>query len=186
MAPPRDASATRARILDAAVQEFSAYGLSGARIDGIAAAADANKRAIYEHFGSKEQLFTATVDRVLATMSEAVPLTEDDLPGYAGRLFDYLVAHPHALRLSQWRILERPEAGPDDSGMYATKIEKMGAGAGSIGPTDLIVLVCGLATAWLTTPEDLLAAGGADHTSPARLRAHHDAVVEAARRVVSG
>ena len=52
-----DSAATRARLLDAAHSEFAERGLAGARVDRIAAAAQANKQAIYAYFGSKEQLF---------------------------------------------------------------------------------------------------------------------------------
>ena len=109
---PRDSSATRARILDAAIEEFAQHGLAGARIDRIAAAAEANKRSIYVYFASKEGLFGAALLRAMQELSQAVPLTEDDLPGYAGRFFDELLAHPQALRLSLWRMLERPGIGP--------------------------------------------------------------------------
>jgi AcrR family transcriptional regulator len=62
-----DAAATRSRLIEAAVREFAAYGLAGARVDRIAAAAAANKRAIYDYFRSKEGLFDAAVDRVTET-----------------------------------------------------------------------------------------------------------------------
>ncbi|MEM1388129.1 MAG: TetR/AcrR family transcriptional regulator [Pseudomonadota bacterium] len=58
----RDADATRARILDAAKQEFAKFGLAGARVDTIALQARANKRMIYHYFGSKEELFTAVLE----------------------------------------------------------------------------------------------------------------------------
>ncbi len=48
----RDAAATRARILAAAVGEFAEFGEAGARIDRIAEAAGANKRSIYVYFGN--------------------------------------------------------------------------------------------------------------------------------------
>ena len=92
----RDSAATRERILAAAVQEFSAFGLAGARIDRIADTATANKRSIYVYFESKELLFAAALHRVIGELTEAVPVTEDDLPGYAGRVFDHLVDHPEA------------------------------------------------------------------------------------------
>ena len=38
---PKDGSATRRRLLDAATAEFSARGIAGARVDRIAAAAEA-------------------------------------------------------------------------------------------------------------------------------------------------
>jgi AcrR family transcriptional regulator len=58
----RDADATKARILEAAKQEFARLGLGGARVDEIAEKARANKRMIYHYFGSKEELFTVVLE----------------------------------------------------------------------------------------------------------------------------
>jgi AcrR family transcriptional regulator len=182
---PRNSEATRARILDAASEEFSAYGLAGARIDRIAACATANKRSIYVYFESKEKLFDSALHHVLSKMIENVPLTEDDLPGYAGRLFDYHLAHPQGLRMNTWRQLERPASGPDAGDMYSNKIAAL-AGAGTnraIAPADLLVLINGLAYSWLMSPRDLIRADGSDPDSATRLAQHRAAIVEAARRM---
>ncbi|WP_295696535.1 TetR family transcriptional regulator [Lapillicoccus sp.] len=184
----QDSPATRARILAAAVEEFSAHGLAGARIDRIAEAAVANKSSIYVYFGNKEKLFAAAMDRVIGDLSDAVPLTEHDLPNYAGRMFDYVVDHPEALRMSMWRHLERPSAGPVVTELYERKLEAMASEAHPSGlpPMDLLVLVVGLSGAWLTSSRDLLAAEGGDPYSAERLATHRAAMVEAARRVVDG
>jgi AcrR family transcriptional regulator len=185
---PRDAAATRARILTAAVDEFATYGLAGARIDRIAEAAPANKRSLYMYFGDKEGLFDAALHHLTIELVTAVPLTEDDLPGYAGRMFDYHLKHPQAFRMSMWRQLERPGAGPNAGDVYAQKIQAMAraraaASGHPIPPADLLVLVIGLTVSWLLTPPDLLAADGTDPHSAARIAAHRAAVVEAARRL---
>ena len=60
------ASATRARILDAALAEFAAHGLAGARVDEIAARAGANKRMLYAYFGAKEDLWLAVLEAAYA------------------------------------------------------------------------------------------------------------------------
>ena len=60
------AAATRQRILDAALVEFAANGLAGARVDEIAARAGANKRMLYAHFGSKEELWLVVLERAYA------------------------------------------------------------------------------------------------------------------------
>lgn len=59
---------SRERILQAAIAEFSAKGLDGARVDRIAAISGANKNMIYHHFGSKENLFIAVLERVYETV----------------------------------------------------------------------------------------------------------------------
>lgn len=109
---PYDAAATRARLIEAAVSEFAARGLAGGRVDSIATLAASNKRAIYDYFGNKEGLFDAALKRVIGDLIDAVPLREDDLPSYAGELFDYLQARPEAVRMLAWRRLERPDIGP--------------------------------------------------------------------------
>ena len=55
---------TRARILDAALREFSALGMAGARMDQIAAAAGVNKALLYYHFDSKENLYAAALEMI--------------------------------------------------------------------------------------------------------------------------
>ncbi|WP_425826236.1 TetR family transcriptional regulator [Streptomyces fractus] len=100
-----DSAATKQRIVAAATAEFAAHGVAGARVDRIATAAKANKRAIYDYFGDKNKLFAVVLERRLAELAEAVPPSED-LPGYAERLFDYHRAHPEALRLVMWEALE--------------------------------------------------------------------------------
>jgi len=180
----RDSAATRTRILEAAIEEFSDFGLAGARIDRIAEAAAANKRSIYVYFESKEKLFDSALHHVLSKMIEEVPLTEGDLPGYAGRLFDYHLVQPQGFRMSTWRQLERPASGPDAGDMYAKKIAALARGAKRpIAPADLLVLINGLAYSWLLSPGDLLRADGSNPESAARLAQHRTAIVEAARRM---
>lgn len=181
----RDSAATRARILAAAVDEFATHGGAGARIDRIADTAEVNKRSIYVYFGSKDGLFDATLHHVITAMTQTVPLTEDDLPGYAGRLFDYLLEHPEGWRLSMWRQLERPGAGPDESGIFTEKIAAMhGEHAVDSGlpPTDVIALVMAMTVAWFINPVPLLTADGSDIRSPERIAVHRSSLVEAARR----
>jgi AcrR family transcriptional regulator len=67
----RGALATRQRILDAAVTEFAAHGLDGARIDRVAARAKANKRLIYAYVGNKQALWLAALERVYAIKRDA-------------------------------------------------------------------------------------------------------------------
>lgn len=187
---PRDANATRARILGAAVAEFSQWGLAGARIDRIADAAATNKRMIYVYFGDKDGLFEAALQSALGELIAAVPITEDDLPGYATRLFDHVVHRPDVWRLSMWRQLERPASGPQAGELYAQKVAAMRSAAGADGTVsglpavDLLVLVQAMAGAWLVSPADLLTADGSEPSSPERLAAHSRALGAAVRRLV--
>jgi TetR/AcrR family transcriptional regulator len=58
------ADQTRARILEAAVQEFSANGLAGARTEQIAEAAGVNKALLYYYFNNKQALYEAALETV--------------------------------------------------------------------------------------------------------------------------
>lgn len=57
----RDPEGTRREILDAAIEEFSANGLLGGRIDAIAERTRSTKRMIYYYFRSKEELYAAAL-----------------------------------------------------------------------------------------------------------------------------
>jgi AcrR family transcriptional regulator len=56
---------TRTRLLDAAAELFARHGIDGASVDAIADAAERTSGALYGHFGSKEGLLTALLDRWL-------------------------------------------------------------------------------------------------------------------------
>src|SRR5260370_16456918 len=68
---PRDPTRTRGAILEAATVEFARYGLGGARVNRIAAAAGANKRMLYYYFGDKERLFLTVLEGVYARIRSA-------------------------------------------------------------------------------------------------------------------
>ncbi|MEU3825421.1 TetR family transcriptional regulator [Streptomyces sp. SID161] len=180
---PRDSNATKARLLDAAFSEFAAYGIAGARVDRIAELAGANKRLIYAYFGNKEQLFDEVLRRAMEAGAESVPFDADDLPGYAGAIFDHLVARPDLMRLRLWKLLERPVAdGPVPEAVrrkYAqvADAQERGELAGGMEPGDLLTMVLAAAQAWFWAEE------GDRPWSPERLASHRAAVVEAARRI---
>ncbi|MBV9023746.1 MAG: TetR family transcriptional regulator [Streptomycetaceae bacterium] len=102
----RDASRTRAEILEVATQEFAQAGYTGARVDEIAARMRTTKRMIYYYFGSKEQLFTAVLEHVYAAIREQEQQLEAAglEPVQAVRrlvelTFDHHEAHPEFIRL---------------------------------------------------------------------------------------
>ena len=64
------AAETRARILDAALQEFSAHGLAGARTEQIASIAGVNKALLYYYFDSKENLYLAALEMIAAKIRD--------------------------------------------------------------------------------------------------------------------
>jgi AcrR family transcriptional regulator len=108
---PWDSQETRRRLLAAAITEFGAYGIAGARVDRIAAAAKANKQAIYAYFGSKDALFAAAFEDRIRDFHASVLFDEYDLAEYGGRMFDKFEDAPETLRLVLWYQVERA-AGP--------------------------------------------------------------------------
>ncbi|PWR04249.1 TetR/AcrR family transcriptional regulator [Meridianimarinicoccus roseus] len=57
----RNPEITRAAILQAALEEFSDVGLSGARVDKIAERAGVSKPMIYDYFGDKNAVYAAAL-----------------------------------------------------------------------------------------------------------------------------
>jgi AcrR family transcriptional regulator len=109
---PWDSQETKRRLLEAAISEFSCYGIAGARVDRIAAAAKANKQAIYAYFGSKEALFAAAFEDRIRDFHASVLFDEYDLAEYGGRMFDKFEDAPDTLRLTLWYQLERADGPP--------------------------------------------------------------------------
>lgn len=60
---------TRTRLLEAAEQLFARHGYAGTSLRQITAAADANIAAVNYHFGNKEGLLTALLDRVVGALN---------------------------------------------------------------------------------------------------------------------
>ena len=189
---PRDAQATQRRLLTAAIDEFSERGLAGARVDRIADRAGANKRLIYNYFGTKDELFDAVLAQTVGVLTESVPFTPEDLPAYAGALFDELVLHPKALRLATWRNFERSEVPDTERDSYRKKLAQIKAAqrAGHLDPAipaaDVLAMLMSLVTSWLGAPAALRATGGgADPLSPRRLSAHRRALVTVVSRMAT-
>ncbi|PJE94498.1 TetR family transcriptional regulator [Streptomyces carminius] len=153
----RDAQATRRRLLDAAAAEFAAHGIAGARVDRISADARVNKAQMYAYYGNKDGLFDAVFEDHVEQIVHAVPMTAEDLPGYATRLYDACLARPELVRLAAWARLERVPTGPLVSGTDARSAHKLGAIAAaqraghidpSLAPADVLSIVTAMALTW--------------------------------------
>ncbi|MBV8629941.1 MAG: TetR/AcrR family transcriptional regulator [Silvibacterium sp.] len=64
------ADQTRQNILRAAIREFSAHGLAGARTDAIAESARVNKALLYYYFKSKNRLYEAAFEEIATEVAE--------------------------------------------------------------------------------------------------------------------
>jgi AcrR family transcriptional regulator len=101
-AKPRDAAATRARILDAALKEFALKGLDAARVEDIAELAGANRRMAYYYFGSKEGLYLAALEASylqLVEVEQAIDVEAldpiDAIEAMVGAKFEHYIKYPH-------------------------------------------------------------------------------------------
>jgi AcrR family transcriptional regulator len=101
-----DPQRTRLNILAVARREFAEHGLSGGRVDAIAARMRTTKRMIYYYFGSKEGLYRAVLEQAYADIRNVeLELDLDTVdPEEAIRrmislTFDYEESHPDFIRL---------------------------------------------------------------------------------------
>jgi len=104
--PKRDPERTRAKILEAATDEFTKHGLGGARVDRIAKRAGTNERMLYYYFISKDALFLTVLENVYIRLAEAEKALELDhldpveaVKGLVEFIWNYYVAHPEFINL---------------------------------------------------------------------------------------
>ncbi|MEJ1229427.1 MAG: TetR family transcriptional regulator [Galbitalea sp.] len=161
----RDPAAKKRQLLDAAFAEFATHGIAGARVDQIARAAGVSAGLVYTYFGSKDELFEAVFDTVVDRTLSTTPITTDDLPEYAARLFDRYEKAPEVQRLASWYRLEK--AGSEH--LHAASVKSMrdkvaairaaqdaGVLSSRFGAVDLLGLILSISAMWATnTPEFL-------------------------------
>ncbi|MDF0603232.1 TetR/AcrR family transcriptional regulator [Psychromarinibacter sp. C21-152] len=74
----RDAERSKQLILQAALEEFSSYGHSGARVDRIARHAGVSKPLIYDYFGDKDAIYSAALKEAYVQIREGEQQLELD------------------------------------------------------------------------------------------------------------
>ncbi len=102
----QDPEGVRKNILAVAMEEFAANGLSGARIDEIAAKTQTSKRMIYYYFGDKEGLYGRVLEEAYRQVRageqelelEHLPPLEA-LQKLAEFTFDHHSRHPEFIRI---------------------------------------------------------------------------------------
>ena len=87
------ADQTRARILKAAIIEFSDHGMAGARTEAIARSAKVNKALLYYYFKSKENLYTAALLKVVGEIRESTRAVLDSKSSAGERLLRTALNH---------------------------------------------------------------------------------------------
>ena len=106
------ADQTRARILNAAVMQFSANGLAGSRTEQIAEEAGVNKALLYYYFKSKEDLYAAALESAFDDVRvDSVAVMEKDatagerLVQITLNSFDRSYTHPAVRTLMQQEMV---------------------------------------------------------------------------------
>lgn len=112
------ASERRTLILDAAVELFASRGFHAASMDEIAAAAGISKAVVYDHFVSKQELYTLLLEKIRADVDSAVQgavAPVDDRGERSVRVameafFQFVEDNPQACRLLFLEIQSAAEA----------------------------------------------------------------------------
>ena len=172
-------TATRDRILQAALQVFAEKGYHRAVVDDIVRASQTSKGAVYHHFPNKEALFLALVDEFSARLAEAIATAIEGSHGALGKVQAALGAGLQTFarhrELARILLLESVSLGPayaakraEVHGRFAALIQAhldQAVAEGSIPPVDTRVATLAwlgavneVAIQWLHSDEpDLLA-----------------------------
>jgi len=154
----RDADRSRRRLLDAALDEFSAKGFAGARVSDIAERAGVNRQLITYYFGGKDGLYAAVQSPWFA---HAATIDAPAL-GLAEQVTRYLhdaLADPRRLRLMAWRGLaatddQPPDAAPEREDLTRLRARQaLGEVAADLEPEAVLLLLMSAVTAPVVMPQ---------------------------------
>ena len=150
-----------ARILDAALDVFSAVGFHGATIDAIAERAGMSKPNLLYYFSGKEEMHAALLEGLLAAWLEPLRALEpageplDELRAYLRRKLAMAQSHPRESRLFANEVLQgAPRIGPKLAGPLKALVDAKAAviagwiAAGRLAPAEPRHLIFAI---WATT-----------------------------------
>ncbi len=117
--PRRTADEARTAILDAAEQSLAEIGPSAIRLQEVAKQVGVSHPTVLHHFGSREALVSAVVDRALAALQadviaamEHAPDGEDEIAALLDRISAALATNGHGRALA-WCALSGMAPSPD-------------------------------------------------------------------------
>jgi TetR/AcrR family transcriptional regulator len=194
----RDPVGTRQRLLTAARREFGRSGLSGARVDEIAARAGVNKQLVYHYFGDKDALYLAVLEWVYEEIrTQERKLNLEGLPPERAirklieASFDHLSSHPDFIVLlndenrsgaRHVRGSKRLEAMHSPLVSMVSRILSEGVRAGTfrkgVDPVHLYISIAGLSYFFFSNTSTLSAIFGKDLSSAVARRARRKHVVD--------
>lgn len=198
LAGERDPDRTRAAILEAATEEFTSKGLTGARVDHIARRSGVNKRMIYYYFGDKDGLYLAVLETTYAAIRHAeIGLHLGDRDPVDGMrelirfTWSYFIKHPEFLsllateNLHQARFLKQSAKIRDLHspliGMISSLLQrgaKQGLFKSGVDPVQLYISIASLGFFYMSNRHTLSTIFGRDLGAPAALQARGDHIVD--------
>jgi len=185
----RDADATRAKILEAALAEFAAQGLPDTRIEDVADRARVNRRMIYYYFGSKEGLYLAALEAVYLELIEVeseIDVEQMDPVEAIAAMVDLKIDHYQTyprfvaflnmenlygarhLRKSK-RLAEFKTPLTQIIGRVLERGQRQGIFRKGIDPVDLYISICALGFMYFSNRHTLGVIFGRDLMSPEAL-----------------
>jgi len=199
-----DAEQSLADILKVATAEFAEKGLSGARIDEIAAATRTSKRMIYYHFSGKEGLYLAVLEesyrriREIETQLHLEDLEpEDALRKLVAFTFDYQQDNEDFIRLVMTENIHRGEYLAQSKTIQDLNVPaisavqtvyqrgvKAGVFRKNVDPVDLHMSISALCFFDVANRHTFALIFKRDLTSPAAMRTRRDSIVEMIVRFV--
>jgi len=194
----RNADATRAKILLAALNEFSERGLPAASTDDIAERCGVNKRMIYYYFGSKEGLYLAALESVyekLVALEKEIEIEHLDPPAAIEAIInlkiDYYVANPefisflsmenfykarHLRRSKKLAMFKSPLT--DVIARILERGQRSGQFRHDVEPVNFYVSICGLCIMYFTNQHTLGVIFGRKMTRDDNIQRHKRTVVD--------
>ena len=195
---PLQSPDTRLRILHAARLVFSQKGLGGARVNEIAAQARVNKQLIYYYFDDKEKLYGKVLEEAYRDIRERGGTLEleslnpdEAMAAFIRSNFDFLVENRHFVSLVNDENIHGArhiEESEQISGLHAALRQSLGRTldrgieegffARSVDPMELYISIASLTYFSFSNTFTLSAIFGTNVTSPERLEARREQVVE--------
>jgi TetR/AcrR family transcriptional regulator len=187
----RDAERSRARLLDAALEEFSRRGFAGTRVQDIAARAGVNAQLISYYFGGKDGLYRALHESWLETeagFADPELSLEELLTAYVRAVLE----DPRRARLLLWAGLaddprdddtvSETETGSRDVGDFSRR-QAAGEIAADLDPAIFQIAIMGLILAPLSLPQVVRELAGTEPTDPEFVRRFAEEITKILRRL---
>jgi TetR/AcrR family transcriptional regulator len=194
----RDADATRTKILQAALSEFSERGLPAASTDDIAERCGVNKRMIYYYFGSKEGLYLAALESVFekfVALESEIDVEHLEpaaaIEAMINLKIDYYLDNPHFVSFLAMENFHKARHLRKSKKLHMFKtplteviarVLKRGQGRGEfrmdVEPVDFYVSMCALCIMYFSNQHSLGAIFGRDMMSEVNIEWRRRTVVE--------